>query len=247
MSDSSERWALIILAAGKGLRYGAGDSPKQFLTLGGRSLLEHSLMTGLSVPTITTVVVAVSEDALATTAELMKRECSVERECFVDEETSVHKRVVLIPGGQSRQESVKRSLSAIADGTVDYVFVHDSVRPLASIELYDRVGRAGVTYGAAVPCMPLVDTIKEVHDGIVVSTPQRDRYRRIQTPQGFRLDILADAHAYATTHGFTGTDDASLVEMMGIPVHCVDGEETNVKVTTPSDLRLLDWLLTSNS
>ncbi|MDZ4745943.1 MAG: 2-C-methyl-D-erythritol 4-phosphate cytidylyltransferase [bacterium] len=241
MIDLSQRWALIIPAAGKGLRYGADDSPKQFLKLAGRSLLAHSVLTGLSVPNLTTVVVAVSEEALATTAELLKRECSVR------EDSSIDKRVVLIPGGQSRQESVKRSLSAIADGTVDYVFVHDSVRPLASIELYDRVGRAGVTYGAAVPCMPLVDTIKEVHDGIVVSTPQRDRYRRIQTPQGFRLDILADAHAYATTHGFTGTDDASLVEMMGIPVHCVDGEETNVKVTTPSDLRLLDWLLTSNS
>lgn len=252
MHDHPQRWTLIIPAAGKGLRYGANGAAKQFLQVAGRSLLTHTINKALSIAEITTIVIAVSENVLSSTRELLARECaSTSEDASGGSQTldahilnnTLDPRILLIAGGETRQESVALALNTINEDSADLVFVHDAVRPLASADLYRRVARCAAENGAAIPCLALTDTIKEVANGTVVSTPLRDHYRRAQTPQAFQTDILLRAHAYAIEHQFEGTDDASLVENLGISVFCVSGEETNIKVTTPSDLRLVEWIM----
>lgn len=247
MHDLPQRWVLIIPAAGKGLRYGATATAKQFVQVAGRSLLAHTVGTALSIANITSIVIAVSEDSMVSTRELLIRECSYSTAGSLRNGGTLDERINLVAGGTSRQESVARALDTIALGASDLVFVHDAVRPLASAELYARVGQAASTHGAAVPCLALSDTIKEVRNGVVVSTPARNLYRRVQTPQAFSPAILIAAHAHAIEHDIQGTDDASLVEHLGVSIFCVDGEETNMKVTTPSDLRLVEWIMSSKS
>lgn len=247
MRDSSQRWVLIIPAAGKGLRYGATGTPKQFLQVSGRSLLAHSVSIALSVPRIVAVFLAVPEEAIKDTEALLIREVPRMDDGARHLPSTLDPRITIVAGGASRQESVALALRAVQADEADLVFVHDAVRPLATAELYDRVGAAAMTHGAAIPCVALADTIKEVQDGIVVSTPSRSQYRRVQTPQAFAPDILIAAHAKAIERGIHGTDDSSLVELFGGTVHCVNGEETNVKVTTPSDLQYVEWIMSTQS
>ncbi len=247
MRDTSQRWVLIIPAAGKGLRYGATGPPKQFLQVSGRSLLTHSVCTALSVPRITSIFLAVPEEAITDTEALLIRELPRTDDGAQHLPSALDPRVTIVAGGASRQESVALALRAITPDDADLVFVHDAVRPLATAELYERVGVAAMTYGATIPCIALSDTIKEVRDGVVVSTPSRSHFRRVQTPQAFAPDILIAAHARAIERGIHGTDDSSLVELFGATVHCVNGEETNVKVTTPSDLQFVEWMLSLKS
>ena len=247
MRDPSQRWVLIIPAAGKGLRYGATGPPKQFLQVAGRSLLTHSVITALSVPEIISVFIAVPEEAIADTRALLSSELPRLNDGALHLPDVLDARINLVAGGASRQESVACALRAVPPGEANLVFVHDAVRPLASAALYSRVGSTAAAYGAAVPCLGLSDTIKEVRDGVVVATPSRSHFRRVQTPQAFVPDTLIAAHAKAVERGIHGTDDSSLVEQFGGTVHCVDGEETNIKVTTPSDLRFVEWIMSTNS
>lgn len=247
MRATSQRWVLIIPAAGKGLRYGATGTPKQFLQVSGRSLLTHSVCTALSVPSITSVFLAVPEEAIADTEALLIRELPRTDDGARHLPNTLDPRVTIVAGGASRQESVALALRSITTDDADLVFVHDAVRPLATAELYERVGAAAMTHGAAIPCVALSDTIKEIRDGVVVATPSRSHFRRVQTPQAFAPDILIAAHARAIERGIHCTDDSSLVELFGGTVHCVNGEETNVKVTTPSDLQFVEWIMSTKS
>jgi len=140
----------------------------------------------------------------------------------------------LVAGGETRRESVSRAVAAVEDA--DVVLVHDGVRPLLRPELVRRV-REGAAEGPVIPVLPLRDTVKEVDgDGRVVRTLDRRRLRRVQTPQGFPLEILREVHRRAEEEGWTVTDDASLCERAGIPVRTVPGDPDNLKVTTPGDL-----------
>lgn len=235
--EELHRWTLILVAAGKGLRFGSGGVAKQFLEVAGRSILARAIDRAIGIPQFSCVIVTVSQDAFDSTREWLQ----------VEYGHLNRSQIRLVVGGESRQQSVSRALETIPKGTANLVFVHDAVRPLASAELYNRVASAATEFGAAVPCIPLRDTIKEVQEGFVVGTPDRSSYRLIQTPQAFRPDVLIAAHANAAQQNVQGTDDASLVELNGYRVACVDGEETNVKVTTPSDLRFVELLLTANS
>lgn len=153
-------------------------------------------------------------------------------------------RVLIVEGGTERQQSIHAALQHAVISDSSLVFVHDAVRPFATFDLYRRVGLAAMEHGAAIPGLAVRDTIKSVFDGgIVEATLPRSVLRAVQTPQCFRAGVLRSAYAHAAELGITATDDASLVEAIGIPVLCVEGDERNIKVTTPLDLLIAEAFL----
>ena len=144
--------------------------------------------------------------------------------------------VQIVLGGKERQDSVACGLQAVSENT-NIVLVHDGARPLASTELFNNVVDAANTYGAATVGVPATDTIKRVDtDHNVLETLQRSELYQIQTPQGFQKDLFKEAHQKAHDLNHLGTDDVSLVEYLGKPVHIVEGDYCNIKVTTPNDI-----------
>lgn len=206
----------IVVAAGKGTRYGGA---KQYDKLGGRRVLDWSLDTAHAVSD--GVVVVIADDQVA----------EVEDASAVD---------VVVAGGASRAESVRNGLSAVpADATV--ILVHDAARPLATSSLFTSVIEA-VSDGAdaVIPGIPVVDTIKRVDaDMTVQETIDRSQLLAVQTPQGFRAEVLRQAHS----GGDDATDDAGLVEKVGGRVIAIPGEAHNLKITVLSDLRVVEALL----
>jgi 2-C-methyl-D-erythritol 4-phosphate cytidylyltransferase len=210
-------WYAIIPAAGVGMRLGA-DVPKQFLMLGGMSILHRTVHALNGVDRIVQIVIAIDPGY----------------------KTMVPSsgRIRTVDGGSERQHSIANALETITEADA-IVLVHDAVRPFADHALIRRVGEAAELHGAAIPVVPVTDTIKVVaDDGNVARTLDRSTLRAAQTPQAFRVDLLRKAYAHARETGFAGTDDASLVEAHGVPVHTVDGDVRNLKITTQEDLRL---------
>jgi 2-C-methyl-D-erythritol 4-phosphate cytidylyltransferase len=197
-------------------------TPKQFLRLGGRTILAATLKHFTRHPAVRAVVVAAPGEHLARTRRLVARagRCPVH----------------VVPGGATRQESVWLALQA-APATVDIVVVHDAVRPFIDRGLIDAVVEAAARHGAAVCALPIAETVKRVSDGVVETTLDRSGLWAVQTPQGFRAALLREAHDKARRDGVVGTDDAMLVERLGHPVRVVRGLAGNVKITTPEDLR----------
>ena len=148
----------------------------------------------------------------------------------------------VVAGGSSRQESVHLGLNALPKGT-KLAAVHDGARPLISWQVIDRVVRAANTYGAAAPAIPVKDTIKVVFGGLVQETPDRARLQAVQTPQVFDFDLLRGALKKAEADGASVTDDCSAVERTGMKIKIVEGDERNLKVTTPMDLKIAELLL----
>ena len=148
----------------------------------------------------------------------------------------------VVAGGKSRQESVNLGLNALSD-KVKLVAVQDGARPLITDAVIDRTVRAAHTYGAAAPGIPVKDTIKVVAGGIIKETPDRAALQAVQTPQVFDFDLLRGALKKAEKDGAALTDDCSAVERMGMSVKMVEGDERNIKVTTPMDLKIAKLLL----
>ena len=148
----------------------------------------------------------------------------------------------VVAGGSSRQESVHLGLNALS-GKCKLAAIHDGARPLISWQVIDRVVRAANTYGAAAPAIPVKDTIKVVQGGVVKETPDRATLQAVQTPQVFDFDILRGALKKAKQDGAQVTDDCSAVERIGLTVKIVEGEERNLKITTPLDLKIAQLLL----
>ncbi len=148
----------------------------------------------------------------------------------------------VVVGGESREASVHMGLNTLSD-KVRLVAVQDGARPFASWQLIDRVVRAANSYGAAVPAIPVKDTIKQVAGGLVESTPDRSTLRAVQTPQVFDYDLLRGALVNAKQTKAKITDDSAAVEMMGMKVRVVEGDERNIKITTPMDLKLAQLML----
>lgn len=214
----------IVSAAGSGERLGAGI-PKAYVELCGRTMLERSVDGLLDSGVIDRVVVAVPPDRVAQTTTLLDG------------------RALVVAGGAERHHSVRLAMDHIGDP--DFVVVHDAARPLTPPDQIIRVV-AALTDGlrAVVPVLPVVDTIKAVDaNGVVLGTPERSGLRAVQTPQGFSVDVLRKAYARAGSAAVT--DDASLVENLGTPVHTVAGDPLAFKVTTPLDLRLARAVLES--
>ena len=214
------RVGVIVVAAGAGARYGAGV-PKAFVTLSGRSLLARSVEAALGCPGVGCVVVVAPSSHLA----------EAEREAGQYADPPVR----VVAGGVERHDSVAAGLAGLP-ADLDVVLVHDAARATTPSSLFAAVA-AAVAGGApaVVPGLPVVDTIKQVDEtGTVVATLPRSTLRAVQTPQGFRRDVLERAHA-ATGSGPV-TDDAGLVEALGLPVLVVPGDPLAHKITTPADL-----------
>lgn len=230
MTGTPATTAGIVPAAGRGERLGAG-APKALRTLGGVPLLVHAVRALAAARAVGLVVVAAPPDDVAQVRALL-----------ADHEVGAE--VAVVAGGATRQESVRLALAALTPD-VEVVLVHDAARPLVPVELVDRVA-AAVRHGAAavVPGLPVADTVKRVEAGDggerVVETLDRAALRAIQTPQGFRRDVLEAAHAAATDDA---TDDAGLVERAGATVTVVPGSEEAFKVTRPLDLLLAEAVL----
>jgi 2-C-methyl-D-erythritol 4-phosphate cytidylyltransferase len=211
---------VIIPAAGKGKRMGAGQS-KQFLHLAGEPILIRTLQVFVTHPAVDEIVVAVSQDDWEQTEQLLAAAGLAE------------KGIRLVTGGAERQHSVYRALK---ESRSEWVLVHDAVRPFVTHDRIDALLDAVKMHGAAVLAVPLKDTVKEVSDaGVVEGTPDRSRLWAVQTPQAFRRELLLEAHERGQAAGLFATDDAMLVEEMGIDVRVVEGDYTNIKLTTPDD------------
>lgn len=193
-------------------------------------MLVHAVRALAASRTVDVVVVAAPEDARESVSSLLA-------------EASLGADVVVVGGGDTRQDSVARGLLALPED-VDVVLVHDAARPLVPEELVTAVAaavRAG--HSAVVPGLPVVDTIKQVDDASnVVTTVDRTPLRAIQTPQGFTREVLQRAHAAADL-GAPATDDAGLVERLGVPVHVIPGHEEAFKVTRPFDVTMAEAVL----
>lgn len=222
------RTAALIPAAGRGERLGPG-APKALRDIGGIPMLVHAVKAISSCPAVSIVIVAAPADNLdEVTALLGQQEFASE----------VH----VVAGGDTRVESVARALINLPDD-IDVVLVHDAARPLVPEEVVASVVSAVRSgHDAVVPALPMTDTVKSV-DGNddVVATLDRSSLRAIQTPQGFRREILQRAHAIADGEGIT--DDAGMVEALGITVHVVPGHEEALKVTRPFDVVVAEAIL----
>ena len=216
----TNRTAVIIVAAGRGLRAGAGG-PKQYRSLAGRSVISRAMEPFCVHPQVEAVQPVVSPDDLDIFNEAVGH---------LRSQPPVH-------GGATRQASVHAGLEALADLAPDIVLIHDAARPFASAALIARAVEAATTTGAAVPVIPVADTIKQVGDaGHVEATPERSRLRIAQTPQAFRFDSILQAHRRAVHEKRDDfTDDAALAEWAGLTVATFEGDPVNMKLTTPED------------
>jgi 2-C-methyl-D-erythritol 4-phosphate cytidylyltransferase len=212
----------VVPAAGSGERLAAG-APKAFVNLGGRPMLEWALAGLRDSGVVDSVVVAVPPGRTDEAKLVFGGEA------------------VIVAGGADRTESVRLALAAVGDP--DFVLVHDAARALTPPSLIARVVHALESgHAAVVPALPLTDTIKSVDaNGVVLGTPERAGLRAVQTPQGFRADVLRRAYERAGGGGFT--DDASMVEQFGGQVQVVEGDPLAFKITTPMDLLLAEAVL----
>jgi 2-C-methyl-D-erythritol 4-phosphate cytidylyltransferase / 2-C-methyl-D-erythritol 2,4-cyclodiphosphate synthase len=207
----------LVVAAGQGSRFG-GVLPKQYLPLGGAAVLRHAVETLAGHPRITNVLVVIRPE---------------DRARF-DAAVAGLSIAPPVAGGATRQESVRFGLEALAACRPERVLIHDGARPFPDAELIDRV-IDGLDRGlAAIPCVPLRDTIKRAADGVIQDTIDRSLLWRAQTPQGFHFDAILAAHRAVA--GRELTDDSAVAEAAGLSPLLVDGSEDNLKVTTPQDL-----------
>lgn len=239
MSDESRphRTAAVIPAAGRGVRLGPG-APKALRTLSGTPMLVHAVRAMARSRAVALVVVVAPPADTIEVRRLLDEHALPERT-----------EILVVPGGETRQDSVRAGLDALpADITA--VLIHDAARPLVPVDTVDSVVEA-VRDGApaVVPALPLADTVKEVEPGRpgepepVVATPVRARLRAVQTPQGFDLATLRLAHEKIAVAGEGATDDAGMVEQLGVTVVVVPGHEEAFKVTRPLDLVLAEAVL----
>jgi 2-C-methyl-D-erythritol 4-phosphate cytidylyltransferase len=214
--------AVLVPAGGLGSRLGS-RTPKQFLALGDRPILGVTLGRLCGHPRVAAVVVAAPERHVALSRRVLARAAG-------------RVPVTVVAGGATRQESVWRALQA-APPEAAIVVVHDAVRPFVTRELIEAVVGAARAGGAAICALPIAETVKRVRDGIVEATLDRSALWAVQTPQAFDHALLREAHEKALRDGFVGTDEAMLVERLGHAVRVVRGLPSNIKITTPADLR----------
>ncbi|HEY6831015.1 MAG TPA: bifunctional 2-C-methyl-D-erythritol 4-phosphate cytidylyltransferase/2-C-methyl-D-erythritol 2,4-cyclodiphosphate synthase [Pseudolabrys sp.] len=212
--------AAVVVAAGRGLRAG-GDVPKQFRRIGGETVLRRTLSMLVEAPNLSLVQPVIRAE---------------DRSLFEDA-TSAMQILPPVFGGATRQASVRAGLEALASHAPDIVLIHDAARPFASPALIARAIAAAEKTGAAIPALPVSDTVKSVDaQGLVDKTLDRTTLRTIQTPQGFAFKPLLEAHRRAAHEGRDDfTDDAALAEWAGMKVAVFEGEPGNIKITTPDD------------
>lgn len=215
---------VLLLGAGEGMRLGCG--PKGFVELAGVSLLRRSAEAACAAARVTGLVCVVPPGSEGYARELL---------------AGLGKAVEVVAGGETRQDSAARGLDAAGAATA--VAVHDAARALCPAALFDRCLALLDEAEAAIAARPVSDTIKEAGEGVVSRTLDRGRLVAVQTPQAFRADVYRRAHEAARADGVLATDDATLVERLGVAVRIVDGDERNLKITTRADLVAAEALL----
>ena len=218
--SKAERTAAILVAAGRGLRAGSGG-PKQYRSIGGQTVIFRAMEPFCRHPGIFAVQPVVNPDDAA----------------MFNEAVSQLRHEPPAKGGATRQGSVHAGLEALASQKPEVVLIHDAARPFVSAALISRAINAAGRTGAAIPAIPVADTVKLVGEtGNVEATPERARLRIAQTPQAFRFDVILEAHRRAAREGRSDfTDDAALAEWAGLTVATFEGDPANMKLTTPED------------
>ncbi len=214
----------VIVAAGSASRMEGID--KALAVLGGEPVIVQTVKAFQSCSAIEEIVIVTRQDLLERIAELAAPFAKVK---------------AVVVGGADRTQSVLCGLGALSD-KVQLAAIHDGARPLITPELITKTVSAADFHGAAAPAVPVKDTIKKVQNHWVYGTPDRNSLRAVQTPQVFYLPDLLTALTQAIKDGATLTDDCSALERMGIPVYLVDGQESNIKITTPMDLKVAQLL-----
>lgn len=226
-----KRATAIVLAAGDSRRMG-GDTAKTYLPIGGRPLVLRTLDRMFSAASVDEVVLVVAGDQI-TQCELMLRADPVLRD----------RRWILQAGGVTRQQSAKCGLERV-ESDAEIVIIHDGARPFVSAGLIDRCVEVAAERDAVVVGLPVRDTIKVVsEDHWIQTTPERSSLWEIQTPQVFKRELIVAAHQQAERESAQVTDDAMVVERLGVPVYVLEGEQTNFKITVPDDVWLAEALI----
>lgn len=220
-----KKTGVVIVAAGNASRMGGID--KVMAPLQGEPMIVRTVRTFQNCDAVSEIVIVTREDLILPITELCKQ---------------MNKVKTVVRGGSSRQESVQLGLRGLSS-QIKLAAIHDGARPLISWEVIDRSIRAANSYGAAAPAIPVKDTIKVVTGGVVKNTPDRATLFAVQTPQVFDFDLLRGALKQAEATGAAVTDDCSAVELMGMSVKIVEGDERNIKITTPMDLKIAEMLL----
>lgn len=215
----------VIVAAGTASRMGGID--KVMAELGGEPMIVRSVRAFQNCDAIREIVVVTRSDLIPRITDLC---------------VGFSKVKAVVAGGSDRPESVENGMNALSD-QVRLAAIHDGARPLVTNKVIDRTVRAAHSYSAAAPGIPVKDTIKQVQGGVVANTPDRSTLQAIQTPQVFDADLLRGALKNAREKQIPITDDCSAVEQLGMSVRIVEGDERNIKVTTPMDLKIAALLL----
>jgi 2-C-methyl-D-erythritol 4-phosphate cytidylyltransferase len=229
---------VIIPAAGLGTRMAPagkkGVPSKQFFEIQGVPIVIHTLRVFARNKQISQIVVALRKNEMERFRQQLEKE-------------KLSSKVEIVEGGEHRQESVANALAYLKAAPDDIVLVHDAVRPFVDDEIIVNVIHEAEKHGAAITGLPAVDTIKQVEraaeGAIITSTIPRERVVQAQTPQGFRYELIKRAFDSAMADSFSGTDEASLVERLGESVWVVMGSARNIKITTPADMELADFLM----
>jgi 2-C-methyl-D-erythritol 4-phosphate cytidylyltransferase len=221
--------AAVIAASGLGRRMGAA-AKKQYLLLEGIPILARSVNAFIETPGVSQVIVVIPPGETVQVRKILKPYCPLDQ-------------LVLTEGGVRRQDSVFNGLRVVSRAA-ELVCIHDGARPLVSKTLISVTMLAALEWGAAIPVLPITDTLKEISaDGMIKSTVPRDNLRRAQTPQIFRQELIQEAYRKAEVLGIDATDDAYLLELLGFRVFAVPGDPENLKITCPADLQIAEALL----
>ncbi|RCK73609.1 MAG: 2-C-methyl-D-erythritol 4-phosphate cytidylyltransferase [Ignavibacteriae bacterium] len=219
----------IIVAAGIGKRFG-GDLPKQFLKLKDKTILQLSIEKFCNSNKIRNIIVVAHKDYLLETKQ-------------ITDKINTTITIQIIEGGKERQDSVWNGIQEAVKSSPDIILIHDAVRPFVSNALVDKIIEASKTYKAAIPAIQIKDTVKLKEGDFFTKTLNRDTIFAVQTPQGFETSLITSAYKQAFDEQYYSTDDANLVERLGIKVRFVEGEQTNIKITTKEDFELAQFMI----
>mgnify|MGYP000878530493 CR=1 FL=1 len=226
--------SVIIPAGGVGTRFG-GDLPKQFVELAGAPILVHTIRIFDNIDDVESIVISVHNEWFTYTKELIKKfDCK--------------KVTDIVLAGKERQDSVANGLHTKSVQESEIVLVHDAVRPFASPALVQKLIDEAEELGAVIPVTEPKETIKERNNkDMVVRTLDRTKLAMVQTPQAFWYDVIKTAYEKAAIASYKGTDDSSLVEFIGYKVSVIEGEEENLKITDPFDMRIAELILNEHA
>ncbi|MDR9419305.1 2-C-methyl-D-erythritol 4-phosphate cytidylyltransferase [Gracilimonas sp.] len=223
--------SVIIPAAGSGKRMGT-ETPKPFLKVGGKPILQHTIVNFVGLPQVSQIIIAASSENFS------------EVESICSSFTQKVNYFVIVEGGSERQQSIENAIQKVGDD-IDLVAIHDAVRPFIRASLINKACEVAEQVGGAVIGIPSKDTIKQVDEDLIIKlTPDRASLWQAQTPQVFKTELLKKA--YSAASNFVGTDDASLVERIGGTVKMIEGGPENIKITYPFDLKVAASILEGN-